>query len=157
MKKIFLIIITLFIVKPLISEQQEQIEISADIMEWDKEKSYAVAIGNAKVTKGNIIIIANKITAILDNNLQDQNIEKILAYGNVKFTRDSEVATGNKAIYNLYNDTIVLEGAVNLKRQENIIKGEKLSIDFKTGLSKIEGSNSSEKVKMKYNTKEVND
>ena len=43
-------------------------------------------------------------------------------------------------------------GSVKLIRDANIIKGEKLIIDFQTGLSKMVGSNSKEKVKMKYST-----
>ena len=82
-----------------------------------------------------------------------QQIKTLIAYGDVKFYRDKELATGNEAIYNLIEDTVVLTGNVKLKRKDNIIKGDKLSIDFKTGLSKIEGSNSKQKVKMKYNTR----
>ena len=57
-------------------------------------------------------------------------------------------------VSNLYEDIVTLKGKVTLKKKENIIKGEKLVIDFNTGLSKIEGSNSKTKVQMKYKTKE---
>ena len=151
--KTLILVIFLFYINVSSGQEVNEIEISADIMEWDKEKNEAVATGNAKVIKGNTTILANKIIALINNNSQKQQIKTLIASGDVKFYRDKELATGNEAIYNLIEDTVVLTGNVKLKRKDNIIKGDKLSIDFKTGLSKIEGSNSKQKVKMKYNTR----
>ena len=151
--KVLILITFLFYINVSSGQEVNEIEISADIMEWDKEKNEAVATGNAKVIKGNTTILAKKIIALINNNSQKQQIKTLIASGDVKFYRDQELATGNRAIYNLSEDTVVLTGNVKLKRKDNIIKGDKLSIDFKTGLSKIEGSNSKQKVKMKYNTR----
>ena len=155
--RLIILIFLIFYVNLSFGQETNEIEISADIMEWDKEKNQAVAIGNAKVIKGDTTILAEKITALIDNNSQKQQIKTLIASGDVKFYRDQELATGDSAIYNLSQDTVVLNGNVKLKRKDNVIKGDKLSIDFKTGLSKIEGSNSKKKVRMKYNTKELND
>ena len=54
--------------------------------------------------------------------------------------------------FDLNKDKVIITGSVELKRSGNIIKGEKLIIDFLTGLSKMEASGTNQKVKMKYIT-----
>ena len=124
-------------------------------MKWSgiKKKNEAVALGNAKATKGNTVIIANKIVATLTDTTEDQQIIKLIATGKVKFTRMGEVATGKKAIYDLEKDIIIIKGNVSLKKNENIMAGDSLIINLSTGLSKLSGSKNNNKVKMKYNTK----
>ena len=150
--KIFNIIIFSFLLtKTLYCEDKKPIEILADTMEWNKQLGQAIAIGNAKAIQGESIIKADKIIAVLDKT-DNQKIKKLLANGNVEFLKDKQFATGDKAIYHLDQDKVIITGNVKLERDNNIVKGEKLIIDFLTGLSKIEGSRSNQKVKMKYST-----
>ena len=73
--------------------------------------------------------MANKIIAVLkkDNNEQ---ITELRASGNVLFLKDKQLATGDKAIYYLNEDQIIITGNVELKRDSNIIRGEKLIIYY---------------------------
>ena len=65
------------------------------------------------------------------------------------FSKDKQLATGDNAIYYLTEDKVMITGNVELRRDGNIIKGEKLIIDFLTGLSKMESPGTNQKVKMK--------
>tara|TARA_Y200000002_G_scaffold347977_1_gene323584 strand:- start:354 stop:812 length:459 start_codon:yes stop_codon:yes gene_type:complete len=150
--KIFNIIIFSFLLtKTLYCADKKPIEILADTMEWNKQLGQAIAVGNAKAIQGESIIKADKIIAVLDKT-DKQKITKLLANGNVEFLKDRQLATGDKAIYYLNQEKVIITGNVKLERDNNIVKGEKLIIDFLTGLSKIEGSRSNQKVKMKYST-----
>ena len=151
MKILNIIILSFLLTKTLYCEDKKPIEILADTMEWNKQLGQAIAIGNAKAVQGEAIIKADKIIAVLDKT-DNQKITKLLANGNVKFLKDKQLATGDKAIYHLDQDKVIITGNVKLERDNNIVKGEKLIIDFLTGLSKIEGSRSNQKVKMKYTT-----
>ena len=153
MNKLFIFLFYFFLLNNSFSQETKSIEIIADEMEWNKQKNEAIALGNAKATKGNTVIIANKIIATLTDTSKDQQIIKLEATGKVKFTRKEEIATGKKAIYDLEKDIIVIKGNVNFKKGENIMAGESLIINLNTGLSKLSGSNVNNKVKMKYNTK----
>ena len=153
MNKLFIFLFYFFLLNNSYSQTAKSIEIIADEMEWNKQKNEALALGNAKATKGDTVITANKIIGTLTNTSKDQKIIKLIALGKVRFTRMGEVATGEKAIYDLEKDIIVIKGNVSLKKNENIMAGESLIIDLNTGLSKLSGSNSNNKVKMKYNTK----
>ena len=151
MKKISIILLLFILHVCVYSEDRKPIEILADSMEWNKQLGQAIAIGNAKAVQGLTTIKANKIIAILSED-NSQQITELLATGNVEFSKDKQLATGNKAIYYLNKDKVIITGNVELKRDSNIIKGEKLVIDFLTGLSKMEASGSNQKVKMKYIT-----
>ena len=151
MKNISIIILFFLFYLNLNAENRNPIEIVADSMEWNKQLGQAVAIGNAKAIQGETTIKADKIIALLNKD-NTQQITELKASGNVVFLKDQQLATGNKAVYYLKQDKVIITGDVELKRDNNIIKGEKLIIDFLTGLSKMEGSNSNQKVKMKYTT-----
>ena len=153
MNKLFIFLFYFILLNNSYSESTKSIEIIADEMEWNKQKNEAIAIGNAKATKGNNVITANKIIGTLTDSSMDQRIIKLIALGKVKFTRMGEIATGEKAIYDLEKDIIVIEGNERLKKNENVMVGESLIINLNTGLSKMSGSKNNNKVKMKYNTK----
>ena len=151
MKKISIILLFFLLHINAYPEARKPIEILADSMEWNKQLGQAIAIGNARAIQGLTTIKANKIIAILseDNN---QQITELQATGNVVFSKDKQLATGDKATYYLNKDKVIISGSVELKRAGNIIKGEKLIIDFLSGLSKMEASGTNQKVKMKYIT-----
>ena len=151
MKKIYMIILFFLLQLNLFANEKKPIEIIADSMEWNKQNGQAIAKGNAKAIQDKTTIKADKIIAFLSEN-NSQQITKLEAIGRVVFLKDKQLATGNKAIYYLNQDKVIITGGVELKRDDNIIKGEKLIIDFLTGLSKMKGSNTNQKVKMKYIT-----
>ena len=151
MKKFSIILLFFLLYLNAYPEARKPIEILADSMEWNKKLGQAVAIGNAIAVQGETTIKANKIIAVLseDNN---QQIKELKAIGKVVFLKNKQLATGDKAIYYLNQDKVIITGNVELKNDGNIIKGEKLIIDFLTGLSKMDSSGTNQKVKMKYTT-----
>ena len=151
MKKINIIVLFFLLSLNLYPLDKKPIEILADSMEWNKQLNQAIATGNAKAIQGETTIKANKIIAVLNDD-NNQQITELQASGNVIFLKDNQLATGDEAIYYLNQDKVIITGNVELKRNSNIIKGEKLIIDFLSGLSKMEGSDSNQKVKMKYTT-----
>ena len=151
MRKISIILLFFLLYLNAYPEARKPIEILADSMEWNKQLGQAIATGNAKAIQGETTIRANKIIAVLskDNN---QQIKELQASGKVVFLKDKQLATGDKATYYLNQEKIIITGNVELKKDGNIIKGEKLIIDFLTGLSRMESSKTNQKVKMKYIT-----
>ena len=151
MKKISIVLLFLLLNLNAYSESRKPIEILADSMEWNKQLGQAIAIGNAKAIQGQTTIKANKIIAVLSED-NSQQIKELQASGKVVFLKDKQLATGDKATYYINQDKVIITGNVELKREDNIIKGEKLIIDFLSGLSKMESLGTNEKVKMKYIT-----
>ena len=151
MKKISIILLFFLLYLNAYPEARKPIEILADSMEWNKQLGQAVATGNAKAIQGQTTIKANKIIAVLSED-NSQQIKELQAIGKVVFLKDKQIATGDKATYYINQDKVIITGNVELKRDDNIIKGEKLIIDFLTGLSKMKASNTNQKVRMKYIT-----
>ena len=151
MKKISIVLLFLFLYLNAYSEARKPIEILADSMQWDKQLGQAIATGNAKAIQGQTTIKANKIIAVLSED-NSQQIKELQAIGKVVFLKDKQLATGDKATYYINLDKVIITGNVELKRDDNIIKGEKLIIDFLSGLSKMEASSTNQKVRMKYVT-----
>ncbi len=151
MKKISIILLFFLLHPSAYPETRKPIELIADSMEWNKQLGQAIAIGNAKAIQGLTTIKANKIIAVLSRD-NSQQITELQATGNVVFSKDKQLATGDQATYYLNQDKVIITGSVELTREGNIIKGEKLIIDFLTGLSKMESSGTNQKVKMKYIT-----
>ena len=134
--------------------KSKEIEITASSMEWKKEESIAIALGDAKAIQGTTVLYADKIIVFFDKEKDFNSIKKLDASGNVKFVRESQIATGNNAIYFVENEKIFIKGNVTLQRKDSIMLGDELSIDLKTNSSKLTSKNN-EKVKAKYNTKKI--
>ena len=151
MKKISIVLLLFLIYLNAYPEDKKPIEILADSMEWNKQLGQAIATGNAKAVQGQTTIKAKKIIAVLNED-NSQQIKELKAIGKVVFLKDKQIATGDKATYYIDQEKVIITGNVALKRDDNIIKGEKLIIDFLTGLSKMEASSANQKVRMKYIT-----
>ena len=151
MKKISIVLLLFLLCLNAYAEPRKPIEILADSMEWNKQLGQAIATGNAKAIQGQTTIKANKIIAVLSED-NSQQIKELQAIGKVVFLKNKQKATGDNATYYINQDKVIITGNVELKRDDNIIKGEKLIIDFLTGLSKMEASNTNQKVRMKYIT-----
>ena len=151
MNRISIILLLFLLHLQAYPETKKPIEIVADNMEWNKQVGEAIAIGNAIAIQGQTTIKANKIIAVLSKD-NSQQITELKANGNVEFSKDNQLATGDKATYYINQDKVIITGSVELIKDGNIIKGEKLVIDFLSGLSKMNSSGTNQKVKMKYIT-----
>lgn len=70
-----------------------------------------------------------------------QQIKKIKAKHKVVMTSaKDQTATGDEAEFNVADQRIVLVGNVYLKQGENVLTGQKLVVDLKTGESKFEAA-----------------
>ena len=92
------------------SENLTQFRVEADksIEYFEKQKIY-VASGNAKASKGNFSIKAERITAFLGKT-ENSNITDIEANGNVTIMNKNTTAKSSFATYNFKNKFIILKG-----------------------------------------------
>ena len=91
----------------------------------------------------------------LDQEEDTNEIILIEAEGNVIFTNNKEVATGNIAKYDFIKNNIIIEDTVTLKKDDNIMKGELLVMDLNTGVSQITSDKNNKKVKMRFSPKKA--
>jgi len=68
-------------------------------------------------------------------------IEKIQAQGAVEVTsRDDTRANGERATFDMVKNIVTLSGNVVVKRGRQIVRGDRLIIDLKTGLSRMKNA-----------------
>ena len=114
------------------------IEITADSLEVRHEAQIAVFRGNVDAVQGELILHADQLTVYYQTNAENQNsIRLIEADGNVFLSSPTETAQGEKGVYDIDADTVVLTGSVVLTRGENVIRGDRLEMDLATGQSRV--------------------
>ena len=68
------------------------------------------------------------------------DIRQMVANGRVFFITPAEVARGNHAVYDMASDRITMTGDIVVTRGQNVLKGDTLFIDVKSGRSTLDSS-----------------
>ena len=114
------------------------IEITADSLEVQQDAQIAVFRGNVDAVQGDFNLRADQLIVHYRTNSENQNsIHLIEADGNVFLSSPTEMAQGEKGVYDIDADTVVLTGSVVLIRGDNVIRGDRLEMDLATGRSRV--------------------
>lgn len=91
---------------------KNQIQITADQgIEWDKNSHVYIARGNARVTRGDRTIIADRITAYhRGEGTTKSDIYRVDAEGSVRIADGDNVMTGDRGVYDNDNKVARLTG-----------------------------------------------
>ena len=175
---------------------------AADSVEWDQKKRTFVAAGKAVVSRGDLILKANKISAnyrdgkdkkieiyqiVAEGNIEiknkddratsnfakidtdigsiilsgkntsywNKNIKLIankeieyhtnnqraFARGGIEISTANEVIKAEEVVYDLEQQFAEVFGNIRITRGNNVLLGAMASFDFKSGISRISGSN----------------
>ncbi len=130
------------------------INIEADSLEVNDQQKTATFSGNVTATQGDFSLKAKQIQVNYvsrDKNKTnaaaaggpggDSQISEINAKGKVLVTtQDNQTATSDWARFDVPAQLVTIGGNVVLSQGLNAIKGDRLIIDLKTGLSRFENS-----------------
>ncbi len=137
------------------ANSDKPIDIVADVLEVDDQKKIAVFKGNVSATQGDFNLRAKELQvtyAAKEKEATEQpvasgglvpgggaDITQIDAKGKVLVqTKDSQTATSDWAIFDVKKQLVTIGGDVVLTQGTNTIKGSRLVIDLKSGLSRFE-------------------
>ena len=119
-------------------DASQPIKIASDSLEVQREDQVAIFRGNVDAVQGDMNLHADTLIVRYDTNSDgDQEISQIEAEGNVFLSSPSETASGDEGIYNVIDGTIELFGSIVLTRGENVIRGDRLELNLKTGRSRV--------------------
>lgn len=91
------------------------LEVESDNgIEWRRDEQILIARGNAVAKRGTSRVDADELQALYRDRDGNSEIYRIIAIGNVKLSSDTDVATGDKAVYDIDQAVVVLTGD-NLK------------------------------------------
>jgi lipopolysaccharide export system protein LptA len=137
------------------ANSDQPIDIVADMLEVDDKKKIAIFRGNVSATQGDFNLRAKEIQVTYTSKEQgantqtaaaspvpatgDADITQIDAKGKVLVkTNENQTATSDWAIFDVKKQLVTIGGDVVLSQGPNTIKGSRLVIDLKSGLSRFE-------------------
>ncbi len=134
----------------LSKDNKEPINIEADTLEVLDDKNIAIFSGNVKVRQGKFNLVSKKLEVTYSrgsngkqNSGEPKGIKWIDATGKVVIsTPDNQSATADWAKFDVLAKRVTIGGNVVLSQSGNVMKGDKLVIDLKTGRSKFHSTSS---------------
>lgn len=118
---------------------KDPIQIDADRLEVEDDKSRLTYIGNVEVRQGTSLIVTGKLVVEYDKNGNggQNDIKRLLLSGGVVATSQDNTATSDSAAYNVRTEDIVMEGNVVVSQGPNVAKGCRLIANLKTNVATI--------------------
>ncbi len=128
--------------------RDQPVRINSNSLEVrDKDKT-ALFAGNVVVVQGDttmrspeLLVFYEGSATPTDNQPQSSSsIKRLEARGGVVVQTKDQTATGETGTFDMKSNTVVMTGKpVVLTQGPNVIRGQKLTVDLVTGVSRIEG------------------
>lgn len=123
------------------------IEIVSDRLVVQQEQQLATFYGNVDAVQGDVSLRSDELRVYYTRDQErradaagdDQSIRRIEAEGNVLLTSPRETAQGRTGVYQVPEGLVSLEGDVVLTRDKNVVRGTRLDINLRTGVSTVTG------------------
>lgn len=116
------------------SDSEQEISIASDKASLNNLQGELIYSGNVELIQGTLIIQADKVTLIRNEN----GMERLIANGTparyeqvLSSNEDKTHAFGETIIYNVLNDELTLIKNAGLKKQGNVFEGEKIVYSIK--------------------------
>jgi lipopolysaccharide export system protein LptA len=77
-------------------------------------------------------------TGASDAPPMSQQIRRVEAKGGVLVTQKDQTATGESGVFDMQANTVTLLGNVVIAQGQNVVKGDRLTVDLTSGVSRVE-------------------
>lgn len=120
-------------------------EIDANELTLFEDRQVAILTGDVNVRQGDSLFRTPYLKVFYTNSKstnsarQSQGVRRIEAREGVYVESGIQVATGDKADYDAQTEIMVMTGNVVLIDGCNVVKGDKLHVNLRTGESKVTG------------------
>ncbi len=121
-----------------LSESGGPVSYSADNLEYFDGERRLVLVGDVDIVQNDARLRADRITLFFSRSsgggqggqqgLGSGDIERMIAEGEVYYVRPSQSARGNRAVYEVAQDSVVFSGNVVVASEENVMRGETLTL-----------------------------
>jgi lipopolysaccharide export system protein LptA len=140
--------------------RNEPVQINARTLEVRDKKKMATYTGSVVLVQGDTTLRCNVLVVFYDGGeagaptvksstpgpTGTEQIRRIEATGSVVVTQKGQTATGEKAIYDIADDTVRLfparGGTVVVTQGPNVVRGQRLIVHLDTGVSHFESDGS---------------
>tara|TARA_Y100000590_G_C15448914_1_gene911874 strand:+ start:368 stop:904 length:537 start_codon:yes stop_codon:yes gene_type:complete len=127
-----------------INDTSLPIEIESNNLEVNQKSKIATFTGKVIAKQGYIRLKADELkvhySASQNNDVDKESVTKIKASGKVFFSTRNETAQSDNGTYDVSGKKIFLRGNVILTQGDNVIRGNYLILDLKTGKNVVKGA-----------------
>jgi lipopolysaccharide export system protein LptA len=121
-----------------LSENGGPVSYSADNLEYFDSERRLVLVGDVDIVQNDARLRADRITLFFSassggagqGGLGSGDIERMIAEGEVYYVRPAQSARGNRAVYEVSQDSVTFTGNVVVASDENVIRGETLVLQI---------------------------
>jgi lipopolysaccharide export system protein LptA len=134
--------------------RDKPIKINAATLEVrDKEKTATFA-GDVHLVQGDTMLTSKTLVVFYDDDSATksantpgaatvaqpkQQIRRAEAKGGVIVKQKDQTATGDNGVFDMRANTVTLLGNVVISQCQNVVRGDRLTVDMTTGVSRVEG------------------
>ncbi len=105
---------------------RDPIDIRSDRLEAHNKERKVVFIGNVQARQRDVLIFADRLTTYYDK--EGNEVERIVANGNVKITQEDKVGTSHEAIFENRSRKLLLIGDPHLWQGKDELRGERITV-----------------------------
>ena len=119
----------------------DPIEITSDSLAVDQENGTATFSGNVIVVQGDLRMAAEEIAVVydLDEQGNTQDVREVIGSGGVLIARGAEAAEGERALYQVAEDLLTMNGNVLVTQGTGAVSGDRLVVNMLTGEGAVDG------------------
>ncbi len=111
--------------------------ISAESLTLNSKQRTFVYKGNVTVEQGDMKLTSKTLEGSYG---EDNQIQRLIAKGNVRITKQEIEATGQQALYDAASATMVLSDNPQLKQGESLLTADRIKVFLKENRSQAEGA-----------------
>jgi len=132
--------------KALGDSQGQPIVIKSNSLEFDHQRKMVTFSGNVDAKRDDWTILCQKMVVYYGEKTkgsaqkESMKIEKIVAKGDVRITRQSGLATADEATYYWDDERVVLTGKPVVQQGDDFVEGTVVTLLLKENKSLVEGS-----------------
>ena len=132
--------------------RDEPVKIRAASLEFREKDKKATFTGDVYVLQGDTEMHCKVLVVVYEEETDaravktaepgpggDRQIRRIEAKGNVVVVQKDQNATGDAATFNMRENTVTLVGNVVVTRASDVLRGQRLTVDLTSGVSKMDG------------------
>lgn len=125
----------------LSGDRDKPVEITSDSLTMDQQAGTAQFIGDVLIGQGDLRINADTVdvTYVRENGQSTNEVERLVAKGNVVLVLGDEAAEAQLADYRVADGMIRLTGDVTLTQGQSAMMGQQLDIDLDKGSGVMSG------------------
>jgi len=145
--------------------RDKPIKINSATLEVRDKDKVATFAGDVHLVQGDTTLRSKTLVVFYDNEAeskpatrpagatqagpqQNQQIKRVEAKGNVIVVQKDQIATGESGIFDMQANTVTLTGNVVISQGQNTVKGDTLTVDMTTGVSRIACGKAQEKCRV---------